>query len=74
VTVTAGSAANKLNSPHHIAADTNGQVYVTDPGNSRVQIFADPNNPLDAASLRRRHPHPAQPDQPAGHFRQPVHR
>jgi uncharacterized protein (TIGR03437 family) len=46
VTVTPGTAINKLNSPHHIAADTNGQVYVTDPGNSRVQIFGDPNNPL----------------------------
>jgi len=46
LTVTTGSAANKMNSPHHIACDTNGQVYVTDPGNSRVQIFADPNNSL----------------------------
>jgi uncharacterized protein (TIGR03437 family) len=48
VTVTPGSASNKLNSPHHIAADTNGYVYVTDPGNSRVQIFGDPNNSLTA--------------------------
>ena len=48
VTVTPGSAPNKLNSPHHIATDTNGQVYVTDPGNSRVQIFGDPNNVLTA--------------------------
>jgi uncharacterized protein (TIGR03437 family) len=50
VTITAGSAANQLSSPHHIAADTNGQVYVTDPGNGRVQIFADPNNPLTPAA------------------------
>jgi uncharacterized protein (TIGR03437 family) len=48
VTVTAGAASNKLNAPHHIAADTNGQVYVTDTNNNRVQIFGDPNNPLTA--------------------------
>ena len=48
VTIAPGSALNKLNSPHHIAADTNGQVYVTDTNNGRVQIFADPNNPLTA--------------------------
>ena len=48
VTVTAGSASNKLNAPHHIATDTNGQVYVTDTNNNRVQIFGDPNNPLTA--------------------------
>jgi len=46
VTVTAGSAVNQLNSPHHIAADTSGQVYITDSGNGRVEIFSDPNNPL----------------------------
>jgi len=45
-TITAGSAANKLYSPHHIATDSSGQVYVTDAGNGRVQIFSDPNNPL----------------------------
>ena len=48
VTITPGAAANQLNSPHHIATDTNGQVYVTDTGNGRVQIFGDPNNPLTA--------------------------
>lgn len=46
VTIAAGSAPNQLNSPHHIAADTSGQVYVTDTSNGRVQIFGDPNNPL----------------------------
>ncbi len=46
VTVAAGSASNQLNSPHHISTDSNGQVYVTDYGNGRVQIFGDPNNPL----------------------------
>ena len=50
VTVAGGSAINKLSSPHHIATDTNGQVYVTDTGNSRVQIFGDPNNPLTATT------------------------
>jgi len=46
VTASGGSAANKLSQPHHIACDTNGQVYVTDTANNRVQIFADPNNVL----------------------------
>ncbi len=46
MTITPGTGLNKLNAPHHIAADTNGQVYVTDTNNGRVQIFADPNNPL----------------------------
>jgi uncharacterized protein (TIGR03437 family) len=46
VTIASGTGINRLNSPHHIATDTSGQVYVTDTGNSRVQIFGDPNNPL----------------------------
>ena len=50
VTITAGSGINQLNSPHHIAADTNGQVYVADTGNSRMQIFADPHNPLTTST------------------------
>ena len=51
VTITAsGKAIGELYSPHHIATDTNGQVYVTDSGNNRVQIFGDPNNPLTSAN------------------------
>jgi uncharacterized protein (TIGR03437 family) len=46
VTIASGSGINRLNSPHHIATDSSGQVYVTDSGNNRVQIFGDPNNPL----------------------------
>jgi uncharacterized protein (TIGR03437 family) len=38
-----GNAPTQLSSPHHIAADTSGQVYVADSGNNRVQIFGDPN-------------------------------
>ncbi len=30
---------NRMNSPRHIAADTDGRLYVTDTGNSRVMIF-----------------------------------
>ncbi|MGA2145682.1 MAG: hypothetical protein ABSH49_12060 [Bryobacteraceae bacterium] len=39
----AGNGVTQLNSPHHIAADTNGQVYVADTGNNRVPIFPDPH-------------------------------
>ena len=46
VTIASGTGINRLNAPHHIATDSSGQVYVTDTGNSRVQIFGDPNNPL----------------------------
>jgi uncharacterized protein (TIGR03437 family) len=50
VTITSGSGNNKLNSPHHIACDTSGQVYVADSGNNRVVIFSDPNSPLTPAT------------------------
>jgi uncharacterized protein (TIGR03437 family) len=50
VTVSSGSTPDKLYSPHHIACDTDGQVYVTDPGNSRVEVFSDPNNPLTSSA------------------------
>jgi uncharacterized protein (TIGR03437 family) len=36
---TAGSAANQLNSPRHIATDTDDRLYVADTLNGRVQIF-----------------------------------
>lgn len=32
-----------LNAPHHLACDSNGQVYVADTGNNRIQIFPDPS-------------------------------
>jgi uncharacterized protein (TIGR03437 family) len=38
----AGNAVTQLNSPHHIAADSSGQLYVADTVNNRVQIFSDP--------------------------------
>lgn len=38
-----GSAANQLSSPHHIAGDTSGRLYVADTGNNRILIFDDPN-------------------------------
>jgi uncharacterized protein (TIGR03437 family) len=41
-----GSNDTGLNSPHHIAADTDGRPYVVDSGNSRVLIFDQVlNNP-----------------------------
>ena len=44
--------SNKLNSPHHIAADTNGQVYVTDTSNwSRNVLLIPTILKVDGASL-----------------------
>jgi hypothetical protein len=36
---TRGSEPGQLNTPHTIAADANGNVYVGDRGNARVQVF-----------------------------------
>ena len=44
-TTTSGATTDKMNAPHHIATDTNGQLYVADTGNNRLMIFQDPNNP-----------------------------
>ncbi len=39
-TATSGSPEdNRMTSPHHIARDTDGRLYVADTGNSRVLIF-----------------------------------
>jgi uncharacterized protein (TIGR03437 family) len=46
----AGSDTTAFSSPHHIAVDTSGLVYVADSGNNRVQIF----NSVD--SLPAQHP------------------
>ncbi len=35
----AGSGLNQLNSPHHIANDSDDRLYVADTGNGRVMIF-----------------------------------
>jgi uncharacterized protein (TIGR03437 family) len=45
LSITPGSDSASLNGPRHVATDTNGQIYVADAGNNRVQIFPDPNNP-----------------------------
>src|SRR5579871_401516 len=42
--VASGSGAANLNAPRHIAADSDGFLYVADTGNNRIQIFNDPNN------------------------------
>jgi hypothetical protein len=34
-----GSAPNQLNTPHSITADAQGNIYVGDRGNARVQVF-----------------------------------
>jgi uncharacterized protein (TIGR03437 family) len=51
-TVTAGSTDATLSSPHHIACDTNGQLYVADSGNNRIVIFGDPNSQQTAAAAQ----------------------
>jgi uncharacterized protein (TIGR03437 family) len=47
---TAGSGPTQLSAPHHIAADTSGQLYVADTSNNRVQIFGDPNTASSTGS------------------------
>ncbi len=42
-TITPGNTAVGLNGPHHISCDSNGQLYVADTGNNRIQIYPDPN-------------------------------
>lgn len=49
-TITSGATSDKLSAPHHIACDTNGQLYVADTGNGRIAVFQDPNNPQTPSS------------------------
>jgi DNA-binding beta-propeller fold protein YncE len=41
-----GSKRGELNSPHALAVDTNGNVYVADGGNARIQVFTNVLTPL----------------------------
>jgi DNA-binding beta-propeller fold protein YncE len=41
-----GSEAGQLNTPHSIAADANGNIYVADRGNRRIQVFDGEGNVL----------------------------
>ena len=38
-TISTGNTPDKLNNPHHIAADSEGRLYVADTANQRVSIF-----------------------------------
>jgi DNA-binding beta-propeller fold protein YncE len=38
---TRGSAPNQMNTPHSIQVDNNGNVYVADRGNNRIQVFSN---------------------------------
>lgn len=38
-TIDSGADDNRLSSPHHIALDSDGRVYVADTGNNRLQVF-----------------------------------
>jgi uncharacterized protein (TIGR03437 family) len=51
-TVTAGDTDATFNSPHHIACDSSGQLYVADSGNNRILIFGDPNSSQTAAAAQ----------------------
>jgi uncharacterized protein (TIGR03437 family) len=51
-TVTAGATDATFSSPHHIACDTSGQLYVADTGNNRILIFGDPNSSQTAAAAQ----------------------
>jgi uncharacterized protein (TIGR03437 family) len=48
--ITAGSSGSTLSSPHHLACDTSGQLYVADSGSGRIVIFGDPNSSQTAAA------------------------
>jgi uncharacterized protein (TIGR03437 family) len=41
LTSSAGNADDKMNSPHHLATDNEGRLYVADSGTNRVLIFSD---------------------------------
>lgn len=41
-----GTAPGQFNTPHTIAADAKGNVYVGDRGNSRIQVFDSDLNPV----------------------------
>jgi len=45
VSTSPGASAAALSSPHHLACDTNGNVYVADSGNNRVVVFPNPASP-----------------------------
>jgi uncharacterized protein (TIGR03437 family) len=51
-TVASGNTDASFSSPHHIACDTSGQLYVADSGNGRVLIFGDPNSSQTAAAAQ----------------------
>ena len=41
-----GTAPGQFNTPHTIAADAKGNIYVGDRGNSRIQVFDPDLNPV----------------------------
>jgi uncharacterized protein (TIGR03437 family) len=47
-----GSATDdtSMTSPHHLAADSFGRLYVVDTGNNRVLVFGDPHDPSTAST------------------------
>jgi tripartite motif-containing protein 71 len=43
-----GSRPGEMRSPHALAADAGGNVYVADGGNARIQVFSNALAPLAA--------------------------
>ncbi len=70
-----GSGPGQLNTPHSIAADAKGNIYVADRGNSRIQVFDSDgklereikiNLPVPAGARTAIGPTPANPESVRG--------
>ena len=56
-----GNGAGQLNTPHNIAADAKGNIYVADRGNRRIQVFDGEGNVLREIRIDVPVPPDAQP-------------
>lgn len=56
-----GSGPGQLNTPHSIAADAQGNIYVADRGNGRIQVFDDDGKLLHIIKINVPVPPDAQP-------------
>jgi uncharacterized protein (TIGR03437 family) len=52
VSKASGAGAGNFNVPMHVSTDSDGRVYVADPGNNRVSIFPDPNSPYTSSGAQ----------------------
>jgi streptogramin lyase len=58
---TRGSQPGELNTPHSIAADAKGNIYVADRGNGRIQVFDGEGNVLRQIVINVPYDHAAKP-------------